>query len=110
MASPGDAILGRTTCVVGVSPGVVDAGAEMTLQGKVVCSPACDLRGHTLLIKDQAGADAGSVELTNFDGQTNESRELVVHAPITAGDHTWLAACPAVVKDGVSYTEASTAI
>ena len=49
------------TCVVDVSPEVVDAGAEMTLRGKVSCAPACDLRGHTLLVKDQRGADAGSI-------------------------------------------------
>src|SRR5438128_12556230 len=39
----------QTTCVFEVSPDVVDAGAEMTLRGKVSCSPACDLRGHRLL-------------------------------------------------------------
>ena len=78
---------GQTTCAVDVSPDVVDAGAEMTLRGKVSCSPACDLRGHTLLIKDQAGADAGSIELTEFDGETNETNEFVVKAPVSRGIH-----------------------
>ena len=63
MASHSDEMRGQTTCAVDVSPDVVDAGAEMTLRGRVSCSPACDLRGHTLLVKDQAGADVGSVEL-----------------------------------------------
>jgi hypothetical protein len=93
-----------------VSPDVVDAGAEMTLRAKVSCSPACDLRGHTLLVSDQAGADAGSVELTKFDGETNETSELVVKAPVKPGEYMWLAVCPAVVKEGVSYVEASTPI
>jgi hypothetical protein len=110
MASHSDEISGQTTCAVDVSPDVVDAGAEITLQGKVSCSPACDLRGHTLLIKDQAGAEAGSVELTTFDGKTNETPALVVKAPVKAGGYTWLAVCPAVVKEGVSYAEASTPI
>jgi hypothetical protein len=96
--------------VVNVSSDVVDAGAEMTLTVEVMSAPACDLRRHTLLIKDQAGADAGTVELTNFDGKTNETDEFVVRAPIQAGRYTWLVVCPAVVKDGISYVEASTPI
>ena len=109
MASQSDEMRGQTACV-DVSPGVVDAGAEMTLQGKVSCSPVCDLRGHTLLIKDHAGADTGSVELTEFDGETNKTSELVLNVPAKAGAYTWLAVCPAVVKEGISYMEASTPI
>ena len=59
-----DETRGQMTCAVDVSPDVVDAGAELTLQGRVSCSPACDLRGHTLLVKDQAGAEVGRAELT----------------------------------------------
>jgi hypothetical protein len=98
------------TCAVDVSPDPVDAGADMTLQGKVSCSPACDLQGHTLLVKDQTGAGAVTLELTDFDGETNETGEFVVKAPIKAGGYTWLAVCPAVVKEGVSYRETSTPI
>jgi len=101
---------GQTTCAVDVSPDVVDAGAELTLQCKVSCSPACDLRGHTLLVKDQDGADAGSVQLTAFDGATNESSAFVVKAPVKTGGYTWLVVCPAAVKDGISYAEGSTPI
>jgi len=100
----------QVTCAIDVSPDLVDAGAEMTLQGKVSCSPPCDLRGHTLLVKDQAGGDAGSVELTRFDGKTNETGELVVKAPVTPGGYVWLAVCPALVKEDISYPEASTPI
>ena len=105
-----DAMSGHTTCVVDVSPDAVDAGAEMILRGKVSCSPACDLRGHTLLVKDHAGVDAGRIELTEFDGVTNATGECVVKAPVRAGGYTWFAVCPAVVKEGVSYAEASTQI
>ncbi|MGH9253285.1 MAG: hypothetical protein ACRD3C_01810 [Vicinamibacterales bacterium] len=98
------------TCAVDVSPDVVDAGAELTLRGKVSCSPACDLRGHTLLIKEQGGAAAASIELTTFDGKTSDTSELVVKAPVQAGGYTWAVICPAVVKDGVAYAEASTPI
>lgn len=98
------------TCAVDVSPDVVDAGAEMTLRGKVSCSPACDLRGHIVLVKDQAGTDAVSVEFTIFDGETNETGAFVVKAPGKVGTYTWLAVCPPVVKEGVSYLDASTPI
>jgi hypothetical protein len=101
---------GQTTCVIHVSPDVVDAGAEMTLQGQVSCAPICDLRGHALLVKDEAGADARSVELTRFDGETNSTDEFDVKAPVKAGGYTWAAVCPAVVKGGMSYIEASTPI
>jgi len=110
MASQSAETRGHTTCAVEVSPDIVDAGAELTLRGKVSCSPGCDLRGHALLVKDQAGADAGRAELTTFDGKTNETTELVVTAPVEPGGYTWLAVCPAVVKEGVSYMEASTPI
>src|SRR3989442_1596963 len=110
MASQTDKMRGHMTCALDVSPGVVDAGGAMTLQAKVSCSPACDLRGHTLLVKDQAGAGAGRVQLTEFDGVTNRTREFVVKAPAKPGKYTWLAVCPPVMKEGVSYREASTPI
>ena len=110
MGSQSDKMRGHTTCAVDVSPRVVDAGAEVTLQGKVSCSPACDLRQHTLLIKDQTGANAGRVEIREFDGVTNTTGEFVVKAPFQPGVYTWLAVSPAVVKEGVSYTQVSTPI
>ena len=109
MASQSDKMRGHA-CAVDVYPAVVDAGAEMTLHGKVSCSPACDLRGHTLLIQDQTGAEAGRVEITEFDGVTNATGEFVMKSPVKPGEYTWLAVSPAVVKEGVSYMQASTPI
>lgn len=110
MAAQTDKTRRHTTCAVEISPAVVDAGAEMTLEATVLCYPACDLRGHTVFFKDQAGAEAGRVELTEFDGETNRARELVVKAPVKPGEYTWVAVFPAVVEEGVSYLQASTAI
>jgi hypothetical protein len=98
------------TCAIDLSPDVVDAGAEMTLQMSASSVPPCDLRGHTLLVKDGAGADAATIELTAFDGETNRTNEFVLRAPLTAGRHVWSVVCPAVVKGGTSYIEASTPI
>ena len=100
------------TCEISVSsveasPSEVDAGADLTLKGKVLCSPAVDLRGTTLLIMDQDGALAESVELSEFDGETNETREFVVRAPLRPGAYTWLAVCPAFATEGISREETS---
>ena len=98
---------GRTTCAVDVSPAVVDAGARLTLRARVSYSPACDLRGHTLLITDQAGAEMARAELATTDAGTSETSELFLKAPLEAGDYAWRVVSPAVVNDGVSYGEAS---
>jgi hypothetical protein len=90
-----------------VSPSEVDAGADITLKGTVSCSPARDLRGKTLVIKDQDGTLAESIELTAFDGETNETSEFVVKAPLRPGSYTWLAVCSAHTAAGLSYEETS---
>jgi hypothetical protein len=110
MASEGDVIRAQTTCAVRVTPDVVEASDEVTLQLTVSCVPACDLRGHALLIKDQAGADVTRIELTRFDGTSNETDAFAVKAPFTPGNYTWSAICPAVVKPRASYPEATAAI
>src|SRR5215475_8802533 len=101
MASHTDKKHGDTTCAVEVSPDIADAGAEMTLQGAVSCSPASDLRGHTLVIKDQSGADVWRVELSEFDGETNRTHAFVLKAPVKPGRYAWLAVFPAVIREGV---------
>jgi hypothetical protein len=102
------------TFVVNVSPEVVDAGAEMRLHATVSCgvisAAACDLRGHNLLIKDETGAEMSTIELTDFDGEINETGEFIVKAPISPGRYTWRAVCPAIVREGISYPEASATI
>ena len=107
MAAESDMTRTISACSVEVSPSEVDAGADMTLKGKVSCSPAGDLRGKTLLIKDQDGAVAESVELTEFDGETNETSEFVVKAPVRPGAYTWLAVCLAHATAGMSHEETS---
>jgi hypothetical protein len=101
---------GRVDIALEVSPDIVDAGAELTLHARVSCSPSCDLTGHRLLVKDEVGADAGVLELTELDDQTNAIGALALKAPLKTGDHVWSALCPAVVKKGVSYEEASRTI
>jgi hypothetical protein len=98
---------------VEISPAVVDARADLTLEATVACSPPRDLRGHTLFVKDHAGAAGAEVcrvELTEFDGTANRTRGFVAKAPVPPGEYTWSAVFPAVDKEGVSYPQASTQI
>ena len=107
MAGDDDMTRMTSACSVEASPSEVDAGADMTLKGKVACSPAGDLRGQTLLIMDQDGALAESVALSEFDGETNETSAFVIKAPVRPGAYTWLAVCPACTTAGISREEAS---
>jgi hypothetical protein len=107
MASKRDLITGQVTVEVQVSPDVVDAGTEITLRCQVSCSPPADLRGHTLSVRDAAGAEVGSVELVAFDGRTTEANELVLKAPPEPGTYQWSVVCPGIATQGASYAEAS---
>jgi len=90
-----------------VSPNEVDAGADLTVKGKVSCSPAVDLRGKTLIIKDQDGTLVQSIELTEFDGNISGTRECVVKSPGRPGGYSWMAVCPADAGTGISHDETS---
>ena len=107
MATANDSSRKIDACSVEVSPSEVDAGADMTLKGKVSRSPAGHRRATTLLVKDQDGAWAQSIELAEFDGETNETGECVVKAPVRPGVYTWLAVCPAYAEAGVLHEETS---
>ena len=107
MASRKEQTRGHVEIALDVSPDSVDAAAEMSLHARVSCSPPCDLAGHSLLIKDEAGADAGILELTEIDDENRAAGTLALKAPLETGGHVWLALSPAVVKNGISYEEAS---
>lgn len=89
-------------------PTEIDAGGAVTLVGTVVCSPARDLRGMAILIRDKDRTALGEAEIVDFDGEINTTRELVVKAPLRAGEHVWLAVLPVHTADGIDYEEAST--
>jgi hypothetical protein len=110
MASRKELTRGQIDIALEVSPDSVDAGAEMILHARVSCSPSGDLVGHILLVKDEAGADTGALELTETDDEENATGALALKAPLKTGDYVWSALSPAVVKKGVSYEEASKAI
>jgi hypothetical protein len=94
-----------SSVIVEVSPGEVDAAAELTLKARVSCSPPMDLQGQVLLIKDHDGAVIGSAELIRFDGGVNETGEIVLKAPAKVGTYGWSVVCPAWATDDLSYEE-----
>jgi hypothetical protein len=61
-------------------------------------------------VRDEAGADAGVLELTETDEEEDAAGVLALKAPLKTGNYVWSALCPAVVKKDVSYEEASKAI
>lgn len=89
-------------------PTEIDAGGAVSLVVTVVCSPARDLRGLAVVIRDQHGSAVGETGIVEFDGEINTTSELVVRAPLRAGEYDWLAVLPAHKADGVDYEEAST--
>lgn len=110
MATRKELTRGHVDIALEISPGIVDAGAEMTLDARVSCAPSGALTGHKLLVKDKAGADQGVLELTEIDDEPTAAGALALKAPLAPGDHVWSVTCPAVAKKGVSYPEASKTI
>jgi hypothetical protein len=111
MASRKEPARGQVAIKCEVSPDSVDAGAEMIVHARVSCSPPCDVAGLRLLVKDEAGGDAAVLKLSDIDDETDEETDaagaVALKAPIKTGDYVWSLTCPAFVKDGVSYEEAS---
>jgi hypothetical protein len=95
--------------MVEVSPGEVEAGAELTLRALVSCPRGCDLTGQSVSIRNQDGAEVASADLTAFNGEAYFTGALVVPAPLEVGEHIYQAILAADEKDGVTHEETSTA-
>jgi hypothetical protein len=99
---------GRRTCAVEVSPREVDAGDELTVTVRVSCPDGFDLRGQSVLIRNQDGTALAAAELREFDGETFATGAFVLRAPLEVGEHTYRAVLAADEKDGVLHEETST--
>jgi hypothetical protein len=99
----------QRTCAVEVSASEVDAGAELTVRAIVSCPHGCDLRGQSVSIRNQDGAELASAELMEFDGEAHVMDALVLRAPLEVGEHIYRAVLAAQEKDGVAHEETSTA-
>jgi hypothetical protein len=98
---------GQRACTVEVSPSEVDAGAELTLTGRVSCPHGCDLRGDRVSIQNQDGTELATAELTEFDGEAYVTSAFVLRAPLTAGQHIYRVLLAAQEKDRILHEETS---
>ena len=96
-----------STSMVKAALAELDAGTDIALKVRVLCSSACDLRGKIVKIIAQDAVVAKEIELTDFDGTVNETDEFVVKAPTRPGEYTWTAMFPAQEKEGVLQHEES---
>jgi hypothetical protein len=95
------------TLAVEVTPGDVDAGAEMRLTAALTCAPPADLSGRTIQIRDGDGAVVGSAEFSGFDGATSTTEAFAITAPVATGDHVWSAVATEHVAEDLSWPELS---
>jgi hypothetical protein len=74
-----------------ISPDKVDAGAVMTIAGKILCTPAQALDGAALSIRDHQGAEVTRIPVDAFDGETNTTASVSLKAPKAPGRYIWSA-------------------
>ncbi len=108
MAAENDTTHMICACSVEVSPREVEAGGDLTLKGQVALASAGDLHGQRVLIEDHDAGLVTTIELTGVDGESNQTGEVVVKAPLRPGTHVWRAVCPAQTQGSVSHEDAST--
>jgi hypothetical protein len=99
---------GRRRCAVEVAPAEVDAGAELTVTGRVSCPHGCDLRGQRISIRSHDDTELASAALTALDGEAYVTDALVLQAPLETGAHVYRAVLAAQEKDGVLHEATST--
>ncbi len=105
---------GQRTCAVEVSPGEVDAGADLTLKVRVSCPRGDDLTGQRVSVRDQDDKELASAELAEPDDDDDDDEDayvadgIVLKAPRRAGEHTYRVVLPALEMDGISHEETST--
>ncbi|MBI4469839.1 MAG: hypothetical protein HY650_11030 [Acidobacteria bacterium] len=96
-----------TLSMVKVPPAEVAAGTYIVLQGRVLCSSACDLRGKIVRILTQDAVVSKEISLVIFDGAAYETDPIVIKAPTEPGAYSWTGVFPAQEKEGVLHEEGS---
>jgi hypothetical protein len=96
----------RPICAVEVSPGEVDAGAELTVTVRASC-PVVDLTGQGVSIRGLDDVGLARSELAQLDGDSTAA--FVLRAPLEVGEHVWRAVLATHDKEGISHVAASTA-
>jgi hypothetical protein len=99
----------QRTCAVEVSPGEVDAGAELIVAVAVSCPHGCDLRGQRVSIQDRDSAELASSELTGLEGETYVTSAFGLATPLKVGEYTWRAILAGHERNGVLHEPSLTA-
>lgn len=94
--------------IIKAIPAEIDAGADILLKARVLCTSSCNLQGGKIRIIDPQGDAVTEVELPMSDGTSNETDEFTVKAPIMPGKYTWTAVFPALQKEDILHQESST--
>jgi hypothetical protein len=91
-----------SSCKVFLQPGEVDAGGVITLSAEVACTPAHDLSGRSLQVRDHTGALVDTIPFTAFDGVVSTTAQAEVGAPQEPGKYTWSASLAEEAGDTAS--------
>lgn len=96
----------RLDPVCSVSPDVVDAGADVTLNVRV----AGDVRASGISIRDHADAELARAALKKSDDDGYETDDIVLAAPRIMGEHVYRAVLVRADKDGGLQEQAATEV
>jgi hypothetical protein len=97
-------------CLVEVSPGEVDAGADITLKVRVEFPRQDGLRGSSVSIRNQEDAELARADLKKSGDGIYEANDIVVAAPCVVGEHVYRAIVVAADQGGALYEQASTEV
>ncbi len=70
-------------------PDQVEAGAEMKLQLRIVCSEGCELKGRSLAIMAGEAALLDKIELYKYGETANYTSKFSLQAPFAPGKYAW---------------------
>lgn len=93
--------------IIEAIPAEIDAGADILLKARVLCTSSCNLQGGRIRIIDPQGDVVTEVDLPLSDGTSKETDEFTVKAPIMPRKYTWTAVFPAQQKEGILHQESS---
>ena len=99
----------QCTCTVALSPGEVDAGAELSVTVTVACPHARDLSGDIVSIVRHDDTEVKRAELRECDDATYSTGTIALQAPIAVGRHRYRAVLAAQGKNGIAHDTTSTA-
>jgi hypothetical protein len=95
-------------CTVKVSPGEVDAGADITLTVQVDYTGEDESKLPAVSIRDGDGAELARAALVEAEEGGYEADDIVLPAPASVGEHVWRAVVVVADKDGAWQDQAAT--